>query len=298
VFAIRAAHAFTDDRFRAGGATVFVDAGRIVGVEPARRDVPSSCPVVDHGEATVLPGLIECHVHLVADCGVQALDRVCGRSQAELDATVTESLRRHLGAGVTTVRDLGDRGFGVVARRDVQRALDDGLPWIVASGPPLTFPGGHCHLLGGEVFGREQIEAAVRERAERGVDVVKLMASGGFNTMGTDVFTPQFTLDELQLIVARAHGVGLPVTAHAHAAAAVDQAVAGGVDGIEHATFLVRTPGAGSPGAPLKVDEVATDDQLDVLAAGGIPVCPTMGGAFDPAMFANVPAHGKQSLEP
>jgi imidazolonepropionase-like amidohydrolase len=126
--------------------------------------------------------------------------------------------------------------------------------------------------------------------------VVKVMASGGFNTMGTDVFTPQFTLDELRLVVERAHDVGLPVTAHAHAAAAVDQAVTVGVDGIEHATFLVRIPGGGSPGAPLKVEEVATDDQLDVLAASGIPVCPTLGGAFDPAMFANVPTHGKQLM--
>ena len=135
MFAIRAAHAFTGDRFRDGGATVFVDAGRIAGVEPAGCEVPSYCPVLDHGEATVLPGLIDCHVHLVADGGIQALDRVSGRSQAELDATVDESLRRHLAAGVTTVRDLGDRGFGVVARRDAQRALGDGLPWIVASGP-------------------------------------------------------------------------------------------------------------------------------------------------------------------
>jgi imidazolonepropionase-like amidohydrolase len=227
---------------------------------------------------------------------VQALDRVSDRSQAELDATVIESLRRHLGAGVTTVRDLGDRDFGVVARRDAQRALDDGLPWIVASGPPLTTPGGHCHFLGGEISGREQIEAALQERAERGVDVVKVMSSGGFNTMGTDVFAPQFAQDELRLIVERAHDVGLPVTAHAHAAAAVDQAVAVGVDGIEHATFLVRTPGAGSPASPLAFDQVATDDQLDVLAASGIPVCPTLGGTLDPGMFANVHAHGKQLM--
>ena len=79
--------------------------------------------------------------------------------------------------------------------------------------------------------------AAVRERVERQVDVVKVMASGGMVTTGTDVFTPQFSIGELRLLVEQAHAAGLPVTAHAHAAAAVDQAVAIGVDGIEHASY-------------------------------------------------------------
>jgi imidazolonepropionase-like amidohydrolase len=77
---------------------------------------------------------------------------------------------------VTTVRDLGDWHFNVVQRRDAQRQVDDGLPWIVASGPPITTPGGHCGYLGGEVSGADEIVAAVRERVERRVDVVKVMA--------------------------------------------------------------------------------------------------------------------------
>jgi imidazolonepropionase-like amidohydrolase len=75
---------------------------------------------------------------------------------------------------------------------------------------------------------------AVRERAERHVDVVEVMARGGMMTAGTDVFVPQFSIEELRLLVEQSHAAGLPVTAHAHAAAAVDQAVAVGVDGIEH----------------------------------------------------------------
>ena len=77
------------------------------------------------------------------------------------------------------MRDLGDRRFNVVERRDRQRAHDDGLPWIVASGPPITSTGGHCHCLGGEVATPAEIVAAVRERVDRGVDIVKVMASGG-----------------------------------------------------------------------------------------------------------------------
>jgi imidazolonepropionase-like amidohydrolase len=260
VFAIRANHAFDGEDSRAGGATVLVDDAGIVGVEPLRYEPPSDCDLVDYGDATVLPGLIDTHVHLVGDSRVMALERLAEYSPEEIDAVVIESLRRQLAAGVTTVRDLGDWHFNVVERRDAQRQVDDALPWIVASGPPITTPGGHCGYLGGEVSGADEIVAAVRERVERRVDVVKVMASGGMATTGSDVFVPQFLIEELRLLVEQAHAAGLPVTAHAHSAAAVDQGVAAGVEGIEHASSR------------------ATEEQLGALAASGIAVCPTLGG--------------------
>jgi imidazolonepropionase-like amidohydrolase len=134
-------HAFDGEDFRAGGATVLVDDAGIVGVEPLRYEPPSDCDLVDYGDATVLPGLIDTHVHLVGDSRVMALERLAEYSPEEIDAVVIESLRRQLAAGVTTVRDLGDWHFNVVERRDAQRQVDDGLPWIVASGPPITSPG-------------------------------------------------------------------------------------------------------------------------------------------------------------
>lgn len=158
------------------------------------------------------------------------------------------------------VADLSQVCRNVVERRDAQRQVDDALPWIVASGPPITTPGGHCGYLGGEVSGADEIVAAVRERVERRVDVVKVMASGGMATTGSDVFVPQFLIEELRLLVEQAHAAGLPVTAHAHSAAAVDQGVAAGVEGIEHASSR------------------ATEEQLGALAASGIAVCPTLGG--------------------
>jgi imidazolonepropionase-like amidohydrolase len=123
-----------------------------------------------------------------------------------------------------------------------------------------------------KISGAGEIVAAVREWVERQVDVVKVMASGGMVTTGTDVFTPQFSIEELRLMVEQAHAAGLPVTAHAHAAAAVDQAVAVGVDGIEHASYVIRSAEGGPPRAH------ATEEQLAALAASGIPVCPTLGG--------------------
>jgi imidazolonepropionase-like amidohydrolase len=272
VFAIRAKHAFDGEDFRVGGATLLLEDGRIVGVESVAYEPPSHCELIDCGDATVLPGLIDTHVHLVGDSEVMALERAAGYSPLEIDTVVVESLRRHLSAGVTTVRDLGDRHFRVVERRDAQRQVDDRLPWILASGPPITTPGGHCNYLGGEVSGADEIVAAVRERVERQVDVVKVMASGGLVTAGTDVFSPQFSFGELRLLVEQAHAAGLPVTAHAHGAAAVDQAVAVGVDGIEHASYVIRSAKAGPARAH------ATDEQLAALAASGIAVCPTLGG--------------------
>lgn len=292
VHAIRAGFAFDGERFVEGGATVLVDGKAIVGVESASYDVPDGCPVSDHGAATVLPGLIDAHVHLVTDSGPMALDRVAGYSEEQLDAVVTEALERHLTAGVTTVRDLGDRRFNVVERRDRQRRQDDGLPWIVASGPPITSPDGHCCYLGGEVATPDDIVAAVRERMERGVDIVKVMASGGMNTPGTDVSAPQFTLDDLRLLVEQAHRAGLPVTAHSHAAAGIDQAVAVGVDGIEHASFLVA---GGRPGLGALLNITADDGQIEALAQSGIAVCPTLGG-LGPDEFRNAPAQVRQMI--
>jgi imidazolonepropionase-like amidohydrolase len=294
VFAIRANHAFDGEDFRAGGATVLLEEGRIVGVEPVRYEPPSDCELVDYGDATVLPGLIDTHVHLVGDSGVMALERVPGYSPEQIEAVVTESLRRQLAAGVTTVRDLGDRQFNVVDRRDAQRQVDDGLPWILASGPPITIPGGHCGYLGGEVSGTGEIVAAVRERVERRVDVVKVMASGGMVTTGTDVFTPQFLIEELRLLVEQAHAAGVPVTAHAHAAAAVDQAVAVGVDGIEHASYLFRLASGSGPGGLPAAH--ATKEQLGALAASGIPVCPTLGGFTAKLMEATWSAPFRQRM--
>ena len=296
MYAVRAGACFDGERFVAGGATVLVDGGRILGVEPAAYDLPSDCPVRDYDAATVLPGLIDTHVHLVTDSAPMALDRVAGYTGEEIEAVVTEALRRHLAAGVTTVRDLGDRNFNVVDRRDAQRARDDGLPWIVASGPPVTTPGGHCCYLGGEAAGAAQLQAAVRERVERRVDVVKVMASGGINTPDTDIYAPQFAIDDLRLLVDAAHGAGLAVTAHAHAALAIDQAIAVGTDGLEHAGFLARSENPAAPGLAALRDITASDAQLHALAESGMAVCPTLGG-FTVEALRRAPQALKQRLD-
>jgi imidazolonepropionase-like amidohydrolase len=265
VDALRARHCFDGTRFRPGGATVLVEDGRIAGVEAYGVDLPDGCTVASY-DGTLLPGLIDMHVHLVTDSGPNALSRVAGYTDEEIDDVVTEALRRQLAAGVTTVRDLGDRRYTVVERRDRQRADGAVEPRIVASGPPVTVPGGHCHYLGGETTGRDGLRAAVRERVERRVDVVKVMASGGVNTPGTDVMLTQFSDDELRLLVDEAHAAGLPLTAHAHGTPSVRQALSAGADGIEHCSCMTET----SFGDP-------DEELLAALGRSAVVVCPTLG---------------------
>jgi imidazolonepropionase-like amidohydrolase len=274
--AIRADRAFDGQAMVEGGALVLCADGKIAGVEPAGAPVPDGWPVAEHPGATVLPGLIDCHVHLCGDSATGALDRLPGYSDEQVGAVIETALRAQLATGVTTVRDLGDRRWVTLDWRDRIAAGTAGLPGpsIVAAGPPVTTHGGHCWHMGGEASDVGALRAAVREHAERGADVIKVMASGGVMTTGTDVLACQYTLTELRAVVDEAHARGLPVTAHAHGLPAALQAIDAGVDGIEHCSCLTEKG--------IEVPEVL----LERLAASRIIVCPTLGrdlGAVPPA---------------
>ena len=263
--ALRAPVAFDGERFLDGGATVLFDDSRIVGVESATYDVPQDCHVATY-DGTLLPGLIDCHVHLVANSKPMGLESVGGYSDEQIDAVIAESLAQQAAAGVTTVRDLGDRNFRTLEFRDRRTP---GQPRIVAAGPPLTVPDGHCHYLGGVVDGDESIRRALAEHVERGVDVVKVMASGGMLTPGTDPTGVQFTPDDLRLIVDTAHEAGRQVLAHTHSLAGAWHALDAGCDGLEHFSCI-------SDAGP-----VIPDDLLEAVAARGTIVDMTMGGDPD-----------------
>jgi imidazolonepropionase-like amidohydrolase len=273
---IRAGAAFDGERAVPGGALVLLDGGHIAGVEPGAAPAPDGCEVLEVLAGTVLPGLVDAHVHLCADGTDGSLDRIQEPSEDGMLAVISHSLRAHLAAGVTTVRDLGDRRFAVLDWRASTR--DGGYPAVVASGPPITSVGGHCANMGGEAAGEEQLRAAVRERAARGADIVKIMTSGGFATAGTQVMLCQFTQRELQTVIGEAHALGLPVTAHAHGRPAVQTAMAAGVDGIEHCSFLTDK------------GIVQSAEDLARLAEARIAVCPTVGFAGIPSPTSNARA--------
>lgn len=217
-----------------------VIAGRaITAVHGPAGPVPPGASIIDLPGLTLMPGLIDTHLHLCFDATGDPIGHLEKADDDTLRQQMAEAARRALRAGVTTVRDLGDRSYLALELRDHDIAgRADPLPAIVAAGPPITTPGGHCHFLGGAASGQRGLRAAVRERAERGVDVIKVMASGGNVTPGSLAHEPQFGADSLRAIVDEAHHQGLPVTVHAHSARSIADAVAAGVDGIEHATFM------------------------------------------------------------
>ena len=269
--AVSARTAFDGERFMPGGATVIVANGVIQGVESADYQLPSDCPSTSF-DGTVLPGLFDAHVHLVSDASPGSLERAGSLSGGEVDKIVEKSLRQHAASGVTTVRDLGDVGYRTIAFRDAERV---DLPRIQAVGPPVTVPDGHCFYLGGVVDGSDAIRAAVAERKERGVDAIKVMASGGITTIGSDPFGVQFDAADLRTLVTTAHTVGLPVLAHAHSLAGIRHALAAGVDGIEHFTGLTEV-GIDVP-----------DEVLLSVAEAGVWVNPTLG--VDRTVMASMP---------
>ena len=262
--AYRADHAFDGTGPLPAGALLLVDDGRITAIEPASTPVPTGYDLTYLPGATLLPGLIDVHTHLCGNGEPGALDRLPGLTPEELDATIEQALAAQLAGGVTAVRDLGDHRWAVVDRH---RARSSG-PTVVAAGPPITSPDGHCAAMGGAVSGVDGLRRAVQERAERGAGVVKIMASGGVLTPHTDLRTSQFSREELRAVVDEAHRLGLPVTAHAHGLGAVEDCVAVRVDGIEHCSCTgpdgMRTP-----------PELAA-----AIAAAGIAVCPTLGHDF------------------
>jgi imidazolonepropionase-like amidohydrolase len=269
--ALRARVAFDGVAFVPGGVTVLVRDGVILGVEPFGSDLPVDCAVTDF-EGTVLPGLIDAHVHLVADGEVGSLERAGTMSEDEVDAVIARTLAQEAASGVTTVRDLGDTRFRTLAFRD---RLMQGVPRIIASGPPVTVPGGHCHFLGGVAADVDAARHLVAEHHARGVDVIKVMASGGMVTAGTDVFGVQFDPVVLAAVVESAHRMDLAVLGHAHSLPGIRHALNAGVDGIEHFTGLTAE-GVHVP-----------DDVLDQVAATDVVVDPTLG--FDRQGLAEMP---------
>ncbi|MGL5857039.1 MAG: amidohydrolase family protein [Angustibacter sp.] len=257
---IRAEHVFDGERFVPDGGWVHLDAGRITAVGPGEMPPPAGIPVLDRPRATLLPGLVDTHVHLVAGGEPDALALDPVRSDDERAAVVRRSLLQHRAAGVTSVRDLGDNRFCVV-----DRTVTGDEPWVVGSGPPITSPGGHCAALGGEATGERALRAAVAERHEHGVQVVKVVVSGGAMTAGSDLLGLQFDADQVRTVVDEAHQRGLPVTAHAHSVPSVQVCLDAGLDGIEHCTCLTD-------------DGIDTPDTVvDGLAARRPWVCPTFG---------------------
>jgi imidazolonepropionase-like amidohydrolase len=217
---------------------VLVEQGRIIDVDVTGADPPEGTELVDLGEATLLPGPVDSHTHLVLDASNDPVGHLADVDDNQLLEQCRARARAALTAGITTLRDLGDRRFVTLRLRQELAAHPERGPQLLVSGPPVTTPGGHCWFLGGEAAGVHGVRAAVRALAARGVDVVKVMVTGGNLTPGSVQWRSQYGPAELGAAVEEAHRAGLAVTGHAHGVQGIAEAVAAGFDGIEHGAFL------------------------------------------------------------
>ena len=248
---------------------VLIDGGQIVAAGPsgALRSMGPGGEVVDLGAVTLLPGLIDAHVHLGFDGGPDPAARMRAETDAEQLILMRSSARQLLHAGVTTVRDLGARAFLDIAVRDaIARGTEDG-PRLVTAGRPLTPAGGHCWFMGGECGSAGELRRMVRLHHLRGADLIKVMATGGFLTTGSAPWSAQFTAPELSAVTREAHRLGMRVAAHAHGTEGIARAVAAGADTIEHCSFAGPDGEFGSDFDPALAEEIAV---------AGIFVCPTI----------------------
>jgi imidazolonepropionase-like amidohydrolase len=236
--------------------TVVVRDGRVVEVRSgfaAAGEVGAAegdtIEVIDLSRHFVLPGLIDAHVHITGELGPEQKLLEVTRSDPAATLHSLPFLRRTLDAGFTTVRDVGGPPEVVFALRDAQAAGIIAGPRIVAAGSSLAATGGHgdAHGFREEILalfadssicdGAADCRRAVRAQVKRGADVIKVTATGGVLSETAAGTGQQMFADELEAIVATAHGLGRKVAAHAHGTDGINAALRAGVDSIEHGTY-------------------------------------------------------------
>jgi len=203
--------------------------------------------VIDLGSMTVMPGMIDVHTHLTSNPDFDPYRELTSTSAKEAINGVVNA-RTTLMAGFTSVRNVGASGFVDVDLRD---AINNGQvpgPHMLVSGPLLGITGGHCdenllpieyHTVGdGVADGIAAVQHKVRENIKYGADLIKICATGGVLSKGDDPQASQYTLEEMQAIVADAHRLGRKVAAHAHGAQGILWAAKAGVDSIEHGSYI------------------------------------------------------------
>jgi imidazolonepropionase-like amidohydrolase len=252
-FAISAAHLVAPEQGKViDHPLVLVDGERIAEV---RTDgvVPDGYTRIDLGDATLLPGLIDVHVHLGSDPTLGSgnyYQDVLTLGPMDFAVVAPTFARRTLEAGFTTVRNLGSGDYLDVALRNaIGRGQIEG-PRILAATLPLGATGGHAddstgfapniefHGETGVADGVDAVRARVRENVKRGADVIKFMASAGVLSNEESVGAPQYSQAEMDAIVDEAHRWGKKVAAHAHGTEAIKMAIRAGVDSVEHSSFI------------------------------------------------------------
>ena len=209
--------------------------------------VPNEATRIDLGNATLMPGLMDMHVHLTSDATRHGYKRL-EVSLPRAAITGVKHAKATLDAGFTTVRNVGAPGFADVALRDAINAGDVVGPRMFVAGPSLGVTGGHCdsNLLPyeydnyseGVADGPWEVRKKVRRNIKYGATVIKFCATGGVLSKGTKVGAQQYTFEEMKALIDEAHLRGLTVATHAHGTNGIKAAIKASVDSVEHVSLL------------------------------------------------------------
>src|SRR5262245_33501664 len=215
-----------------------VEGNRIARVGRGEPKAADGFEIIDVAGHSIMPGFFDCHVHLRSDGAANPRAQVLGDTDALLTLRSARNARLTVEAGITTIRDCGSTNFIDFA---VRKAMDEGIligPRMVLSGMFICMTGGHGWNVGREADGPDGVRIAVREMLKAGAKNIKMIATGGILTEGTELGAPQLTIDEMRAGVEEAHKAGALAAAHAHGATGVKNAVRAGVDSIEHGYYL------------------------------------------------------------
>lgn len=231
--------------------TIVVSNNKIKSIQNGYVTGTDADSVIDLKDKVVLPGLIDMHVHLESEFNPQAYIKRFTGNEADVAFESVVNAKKTLMAGFTTVRDLGGSGVNISLRKAVDKGLVAG-PRIFTSGKALATTGGHADPTNGfrkELMGNpgpkegvinsvDDAKKAVRQRYKNGADVIKITATGGVMSLAKSGHNPQFTLEEIKAITSTAKNYGFSVAAHAHGDEGMKLAIKGGVNTIEHGSFM------------------------------------------------------------
>lgn len=227
-------------------AVVLISGERITAAG-SKLAIPAGAQVIDLGNKTLLPGLIDAHTHITG-APEDASYSLIAKSVPRMTLQGAKNALTTLRAGFTTIRDVGADNYTDIGLRDAINDGDVPGPRILASGPPLSITGGHCDdtmhapeykiTALGVADGAEEAMKVTRRNIKFGADVIKICATGGVLSFGDDPRTSQYTLEELKAIISDAHRLGRKTAAHAHGGDGIKLSVLAGIDSIEHGSYI------------------------------------------------------------
>ena len=238
----------------------------------------------DCGGLTVVPGLIDAHVHMVLDPALRSLDAQLAEPADVSREKMRQRAAAMVRAGITTARDLGGGAWLELELRDRIEAGEIVGPRLLCAGQPITSVGGHCHFWGGEAATLADAQAIIERQRQHGVDLIKVMATGGMQTPGSQPKDAQFDQSTMSAMVAAANAHGYPVAAHCHGTPGIRNAAHAGVRSIEHCSWI------GDDGKRGAFDPQTARE----IARRGIWISPTVNagwGRFGPDFAAAVTAN-------